>query len=163
MPRRLIFAALLLLAFTTACGAGGSMITPPPAPDVQVQVSSAVSGPLNLAMSTAFQPAEWDYQFFTNNPGATTTLANLQPQHVRLQAISEGVPQTSATTWNFSTEDSITQNVLSVGDHSPEFQIAVAPAFMYDVNHNSARIDRARRTRRWPRPRCGHRAAARTA
>jgi hypothetical protein len=32
--------------------------------------------------------------------------------------------------------DAITQPVLSVGDHSPEFQIAVAPAFMYDGNHN---------------------------
>jgi hypothetical protein len=103
---------------------------------VQVQISSGTSGPFNVAMSTSFQPAEWDYQFFTDNPGATTTLGNLQSQHIRLQAISQGVPQTSASTWDFSIEDAVTQPVLSVGDHSPEFQIAVAPAFMYDARHN---------------------------
>jgi hypothetical protein len=87
-------------------------------------------------MSTSFQPAEWDNQFFTLNPAATTTLGNLLPQHVRLQGVSEGVPQTSATTWDFSVLDAITQPVLGVGDHSPEFQIAKAPAFMYDSNGN---------------------------
>jgi hypothetical protein len=46
------------------------------------------------------------------------------------------VPQTSTTTWDFSILDAITQPVLSVGDHSPEFQIAVAPDFMYDSQHN---------------------------
>jgi hypothetical protein len=46
------------------------------------------------------------------------------------------VPQTTASTWDFGILDAITQPVLSVGDHSPEFQIAVAPAFMYDANHN---------------------------
>lgn len=87
-------------------------------------------------MSTSFQPAEWDYQFFTLNPTATTPLNNLQSQHIRLQGVSQGVPQTTASTWDFSILDAITQPVLSVGDHSPEFQIAVAPAFMYDSNHN---------------------------
>jgi hypothetical protein len=128
------FAVLVLLISATGCGGGGSTTPPPPPADVNVQISSTVSGPLNVAMSTAFQPAEWDYQFFTDNPGATTTLANLMPQHVRLQAVSQGVPQTSASTWDFSTEDAITQPVLGVGDHSPEFQIAVAPAFMYGAN-----------------------------
>jgi hypothetical protein len=128
------FALLVLLISATGCGGGGSTTPPPPPADVNVQISSTVSGPLNVAMSTAFQPAEWDYQFFTDNPGATTTLANLMPQHVRLQAVSQGVPQTSASTWDFSTEDAITQPVLGVGDHSPEFQIAVAPAFMYGAD-----------------------------
>jgi hypothetical protein len=103
---------------------------------VNVQIVGAATGPLKLAMSTSFQPAEWDYQFFADNPDATTTLGNLLPQHVRLQGISHGVPQTAATTWDFSTLDAITQPVLSVGDHSPEFQIAVAPAFMYDSQGN---------------------------
>jgi hypothetical protein len=87
-------------------------------------------------MSTSFQPAEWDYRFFTNFPGATIPLNNLGPNHIRLQGISQGVPQTSATAWDFTILDSITQPVLTVGDHSPEFQIAVAPAFMYDSQHN---------------------------
>jgi len=90
---------------------------------------------MNLAMSTSFQPAEWDYQFFSLNPTATTTLGNLLPQHIRLQGVSEGVPQGAAdsasTAWDFATLDAITQPVLSVGDHSPEFQLAKAPPFMY--------------------------------
>jgi len=93
-------------------------------------------------MSTSFQPAEWNYQFFTLNPSATTTLGNLQAAHVRLQAISQGVSQgaegTSSTAWDFSVEDAITQPVLGVGDHSPEFQIAKAPAYMYEGNNSGA-------------------------
>lgn len=105
--------------------------------NAQVQIETTIVGPLNLAMSTSFQPAEWDYQFFTINPSATTTLSNLLPEHIRLQAVSEGVPQTSATAWDFSIVDAITQPVLSVGDHSPEFQIAKAPPFMYANDDSS--------------------------
>ena len=93
-----------------------------------------------MAMSTSFQPAEWDDAFFTLNPGATTTLGTLGPNHIRLQGVSQGVPQgvagTTSTNWDFSTLDLITQPVLSVGDHSPEFQIAKAPPYMY-ANDNS--------------------------
>ena len=127
------FALLVLLISAAGCG-GEKNLTPAPQTDVNVLISSSVTGPLNVAMSTSFQPAEWDYQFFTDNPGATTTLGNLMPQHVRLQAVSQGVPQINASTWDFSTEDAITQPVLGIGDHSPEFQIAVAPAFMYGAN-----------------------------
>ena len=131
-------ALFVLLALSASCG-GGTMSSPAPQQEqvsVNVQIVGTVTGPLQLAMSTSFQPAEWDYQFFTDNPDATTTLGNLLPQHVRLQGVSHGVPQTTATTWDFSTLDAITQPVLSVGDHSPEFQIAVAPAFMYDSQGN---------------------------
>jgi len=100
------------------------------------QISTATSGRFDLAMATSFQPAEWDYQFFTLNPTATTTLDNLQSQRTRLQGVSQGVPQKTANTWDFTMLDAITQPVLGVGDHSPEFQIAAAPAFMYDANHN---------------------------
>lgn len=103
---------------------------------VVTQIQTATNGNFGVAMSTSFQPAEWDNQFFLTNPTATTTLGALQPSHIRLQGISQGVPQTSATTWDFTVLDDITQPVLSVGDHNPEFQIAVAPAFMYDANHN---------------------------
>ena len=100
------------------------------------QIGITKNGGFQVAMSTSFQPAEWDYQFFTLNPMGTTTLGNLQPAHIRLQGISQGVPQTTANTWDFTILDDVTQPVLSVGDRSPEFQIAVAPAFMYDANHN---------------------------
>jgi hypothetical protein len=104
-------------------------------------ISSSTVGPFSVAMSTSFQPAEWDYQFFTMNPNATTTLGNLNPHHIRLQAVSEGVPQGSAGTssqaWNFFTVDAITQPVLGVDDHSPEFQIAKAPPFMYANDDSS--------------------------
>src|SRR5271166_2374874 len=58
-------------------------------------VAIAKNGPFSVAMSTSFQPAEWDYQFFTLNPQASTVanLNNLGPHHIRLQGISEGVPQ----------------------------------------------------------------------
>ena len=100
------------------------------------QVTSTVTGRLQLAMSTSFQPAEWDYQFFTNHPTAVTPLGNLQPQNIRLQPVSQGIPQKTPTTWDFTMVDAITQPVLGVGDHSPEYQIALGPSFMYDASHN---------------------------
>src|SRR6516225_1090383 len=58
-----------------------------------VQVSTQTGGALQLAMSTSFQPAEWDYKFFQSFPAATTPLGNLPPAHIRLQGVSQGVPQ----------------------------------------------------------------------
>jgi hypothetical protein len=99
------------------------------------QITSGNNGTFGVAMSTSFQPAEWDYTVFQDYSGLTTTLGNLQSQHIRLQGVSEGVPQgtagSSSTAWNFNVLDAITQPVLSVDDHSPEFQIAKAPPFMY--------------------------------
>lgn len=133
---------LVLLSCAAGCG-GDSQITQPPQPqtiNAHVTISNTATIPLNLAMSTSFQPAEWDAQFFTINPAATSTLGNLLPQHIRLQGISQGVPQgasgSASTAWNFSILDAITQPVLGVGDHSPEFQIAKAPPFMYSGNNS---------------------------
>jgi hypothetical protein len=118
------------------CG-GGSMgstgtATPPPAPGITVTVSDTSQGPFSVAMSTSFQPAEWDYQFFASFPSATTPLNNLLPQHIRLQPVSQGVPQKADQTWDFSTLDDILNPVIGVADKSPELQLATAPAWMDD-------------------------------
>jgi Abnormal spindle-like microcephaly-assoc'd, ASPM-SPD-2-Hydin len=101
-----------------------------------VNTSVGVNGRLQQFMSTSFQPAEWDYDFFFRIPTATTPLTNLNPQHIRLQGLSEAVPMKASsippqpTDWNFTMLDDIVQPVLGAADHSPEFQIAVAPGFM---------------------------------
>jgi len=144
MNKLALGAAFWLIAILAACG-GGSMSAPPPPPPPQIQatvtVSAAKNGPFDLALSTSFQPAEWDYQFFQSFPAATVSLGTLNPHHIRLQGISQGVPQgaagTPSTNWDFTVLDGITQPVLGVGDHSPEFQIAKAPPFMY-VNNDSS-------------------------
>jgi hypothetical protein len=138
-------ATLFLIALLTACG-GGSMGTPPPPPppppvNATVTVSSGTTGPFDLAMSTSFQPAEWDYTFFQQFPGALAPLGALNPSHIRLQGISQGVPQASANSWDFTVLDGITQPVLGVGDHSPEFQVAKGPDFMYTNNDASSYND----------------------
>jgi hypothetical protein len=141
----LVFIALILSTFT-ACGGGSMAVTNPPPPppitvNANVAVSSATNGGFDLAMSTSFQPAEWDYQFFQNVPGATTPLGNLNPHHIRLQTVSQGVPQRTAGTWDFSVLDAIAQPVLTVGDHSPEMQLAWAPTFMWSNGSSGGTLD----------------------
>jgi len=60
-----------------------------------VNTSAGINGRLQQFMSTSFQPAEWDFDFFVRNPGATATLTNLNPQHIRLQGLSEAIPMKS--------------------------------------------------------------------
>ncbi len=100
-----------------------------------VDPTQGVDGKLQQFMSTSFQPAEWDYPYFQNHTASEPAeLDQLGPQHIRLQGLSQAVPMRSntgaATDWDFSKLDAVVQPVLSVGDHSPEFQIAAAPAFM---------------------------------
>ena len=139
--------SILLSFFMTliACGGGGNNIFPTPTPTpiptptpvqtVSVTVSNTTTGaPFKLAMSTSFQPAEWDYQFFTNHPTAIGPLGDLNASHIRIQAVSQAIPQTGVSAWDFTMLDAILQPVLGVGDNSPEFQVAVAPGFMYQGN-----------------------------
>ena len=68
------------------------------------------------------------------SPGSPdlSQLAGLQSDRVRLQIVDPtGTPQISPDEWNFSVVDSVVFPVLSIGNHSVEFQIAVAPEFMY--------------------------------
>jgi len=102
-----------------------------------VDTTLGIGGKLEQFMSTSFQPAEWDYQFFQNHTATEPALLNkLGPQHIRLQGLSQAVPMKantgSATDWDFAILDAIVQPVLSVADNSPEFQIAVAPTFLND-------------------------------
>jgi hypothetical protein len=106
---------------------------------VAVQISNAKTGRFSEFMSDSLLPADWDVDFFTQNPTATQILGDLSPQHIRLQEAEHGIPQESASSWDFTTLDATTQPVLTIGDHSPELQVRGAPAFMYvnDDNTNS--------------------------
>lgn len=102
-----------------------------------------VQGYLKQFMSTSFQISENESDFFGSGSTATTnesTLNALQPQHVRLQAISEAVPMKAntgaASDWNFGLLDETVQPALASADQSPEFEIAVAPAWMCLPNGN---------------------------
>jgi hypothetical protein len=94
-----------------------------------------VKGVLKQFMSTSFQVAEWDGDFLGTDAAAReATLSALGPQHIRLQSVSEGVPMSTntgtASDWDFTILDQTVQPVLTVGDKSPELQIAEAPAWM---------------------------------
>ncbi len=115
-------------AAALACGDGSG---PRETRHVSVQVGTRVSGRLALAMSTGLQPASYDAYDFQGFPGAVVPLGALQPEHIRLQSISDGNPQTGPSTWNFTDLDAATQPVLTVGDHSPELQLGQGPSFMY--------------------------------
>src|ERR1035441_7185079 len=45
----------------------------------QTDTSVGINGRLQLAMSTSFQLASWNYQFFSGAPKATTELTSLYP------------------------------------------------------------------------------------
>lgn len=154
MSRISLGPSLLLIALLTACG-GGSMSNnnnnnPPPPPPINasVAVSNPPSGPFDEFLSTSFQPAEWDDTFFCSNiatctsqtwsSAKTTLLGTLQSKHIRMQTVSQGIPQTSATTWDFSVLDAIAQPVLTVGDHSPELELGFAPSFMWSTGNLDA-------------------------
>ncbi len=98
-----------------------------------------VKGTLKQFMSTSFQIAEWTGDLFGTGAMATAreaTLTTLAPQHIRIQALSKAIPMKANTgqpsDWDFTMLDQTVQPVLASADHSPEFQIAVAPAWMCD-------------------------------
>jgi hypothetical protein len=91
-----------------------------------INTSVGVNGRLQEFMSTSFQPAEWDYQFFINHPDITP-LTTLGPQHIRIQGLSQAVPMKAnsspqqPTDWDFTMLDAVVQPILGAADHSPEF------------------------------------------
>jgi uncharacterized protein (TIGR03437 family) len=100
----------------------------------QIDASAGLNGRLQVAMSTSLQLVSWSYQFFEQTPQALATLDALQPQHTRIQLVPGSDPLTSPGAWDFSQVDPLVTPIQSSGDHSPEFQIAGAPAFMNDSN-----------------------------
>lgn len=102
-----------------------------------VDTTLGVGGKLEEFMSTSFQASGGTYPFFQNHTATEPAQLNtLGPQHIRVQVIAQSVPMKantgSATDWDFSSLDSFVQPVLGAADNSPEFQIAVAPAFLND-------------------------------
>jgi hypothetical protein len=95
-----------------------------------------VNGVLKQFMSTAFQVAEWDGDYFGGSDASAleSTMTAMGPQHIRLQTVSQGVAMSTdtgtAADWDFTIMDQTVQPVLASADHSPEFQIATAPAWM---------------------------------
>jgi uncharacterized protein (TIGR03437 family) len=101
---------------------------------VNVQIGSQVNGRLQLPMSTSFQLAPWSYQFFSLTPNAIAPLGAMYPWHTRVQVISGAMPLVAPDTWDFTELNSMFPPVQSTADHSPEFQIGTAPAFLSDTN-----------------------------
>jgi uncharacterized protein (TIGR03437 family) len=101
-----------------------------------IDTSSGLNGAFQLFMSTSFQPASYDDQFFVQFPSATQPLTSLEPRHIRIQALDEDVPETAPGVWNFSYLNGMMVPIQSSADHSPEFQIAVAPSFLDASNGN---------------------------
>ncbi|MGA3042206.1 MAG: glycosyl hydrolase [Bryobacteraceae bacterium] len=99
----------------------------------QINQQSGVNGRLQLPMSTSFQLAPWSYTFFSQTPNATTPLGALYPWHTRVQVINTGIPLTAPDTWDFTELNAMFAPVQSTADHSPEFQIGTAPAYMSDA------------------------------
>ncbi len=106
-----------------------------------VDTTLGVNGRLKQFMATSFQVAEWAGDFFGTGVTATNrenTLTALRTQHVRLQGLSQAIPMKGnaglASDWDFTLLDQTVQPVLEAADHSPEFQVAVAPAWMCDSN-----------------------------
>jgi len=104
-----------------------------------VDTNLGVNGKLQEFMSTSFQPAKWDYQFFFNHAATEPAQLNtLGPQHIRIQGVSQAVPMKSntgtASDWDFTMLDDVVQPILGAADHSPEFQIAVAPVWMQNAS-----------------------------
>jgi hypothetical protein len=111
-----------------------------------INTSAGFHGSLENFMTTSFEPTGGFQDFFINHPDATTALNNLESQHIRIQVVchgcDSGIPWLSnssppqATDWDFSQLDATVQPILSVTDHSPEFQIASAPNFLNDHSAN---------------------------
>lgn len=134
MNQRAIFATVPATVLLCAVFASAQSNTVNVQVSNQINMSAGINGRLQVAMSTSFQLINWSYQFFDQTPQALPTLDALQPQHTRVQLVPSSDPLTAPGVWAFSQLDPFVAPIQSSGDHSPEFQIAGAPAFMNDAN-----------------------------
>lgn len=93
-------------SLTVSMEDGTGMVTQPLALTVGVTavVSNSSAGAWDEAMSTSFQIAEWTNGFFQqypssgSTPSAASLLGNLGPQHIRMQILSQAIPETAPNT-----------------------------------------------------------------
>jgi hypothetical protein len=108
---------------------------------ITASIGASVTRRIDLFMSTSFQPASWTDRFFINHPEATIPLDELNPQHINVQVLERDIPQLTAATfnsagrWDFNFIDGILNPVFTAGDHSPLYQIAMGPTFMYNLSN----------------------------
>jgi hypothetical protein len=98
---------------------------------VTTVVATTTTGTFTEAMSTSFQLASYNDAMFPNHPAIPSLLDTLGPQHTRMQVIDGDMPETAANTWDFTALDATVQPLLGTSDHSPEFQIASPPLYLY--------------------------------
>lgn len=99
-----------------------------------ITLSNTATATNNLAMSTSM---ELGWRNISYSSDEQTKIAALSPTHIRIQPVVAAIPQSSATAWNFSYLDAVTQQLLALGDQSPLMQITRAPAFMYNSSTNT--------------------------
>ncbi len=105
--------------------------------NANVDNTLGVNGKLEQFMSTSFQIGSWTTDYFGSGATLTarqSTLNQLGPQHIRVQVVDGALPMVAhtgaSTDWNFNLLDTTLQPVLASADHSPELQVATAPAWM---------------------------------
>lgn len=98
-----------------------------------VNTSLGFGGLMQTMMNTQFQAAEWAQTFFPSVPSATTVLANLHPQHMRVYTSSEGIPQRADKTWDFSVLEATLNPVIGVGDKNINLVLVEGPPWMCTV------------------------------
>ena len=118
-----VFAVIVLAAYALGQGT--------PAKPLLVKISPRAVGTFTEAMSTSFQAAPWTDAVFTAHPEIPAQLDALNPHHVRVQVIDQSIPETGPGHWDFTALDRQLQPILSAADHSPEVQLAQAPAYLY--------------------------------
>ena len=117
-----------------------AQITVPVTVAIAASVQATSSLHSDMFMSTSFQPADWDYQFFqTNTTARMQALNDLGSKHINLQPMdgaTDNLNPAQAGPLDFTKMDAIVQPVLQVTDQSPLLQL-YAPAWMW-VNQNPA-------------------------
>jgi hypothetical protein len=123
---------LVIGIFVALAASAGCQIPTP----LVVKVSPKVIGTFSEAMSTSFQSAPWTDPAFLAHPEIPNLLTQLNPHHIRVQVIDKSIPETAPGAWDFTALDRQLQPILSAADHSPEIQLAQAPAYLYRTKTN---------------------------